>query len=196
MSEFTLSLMDHRLLCGDKAVYGRLAGVGLAKMLERGAQGDRGGAGAADQSSGIRSTGTRLFHLEPNIKDCPGGLRDVHVCAWLKRLGEVGRSQNGVAQRSRARGMATGGSPGFVAADRSEFGQAVEFLLSVRCFLHYRHERDDNTLDWQAQDAAAAKEIGMGLDRRHARRTGWRRAWMRRTGCGCTSAMRGAWSAD
>jgi [protein-PII] uridylyltransferase len=32
----------------------------------------------------------------------------------------------------------------------------------VRCFLHYRHERDDNTLDWHAQDAAAAAAVGLG----------------------------------
>ena len=27
--------------------------------------------------------GDTLFHLEPNVKDCPGGLRDAHICAWL-----------------------------------------------------------------------------------------------------------------
>jgi [protein-PII] uridylyltransferase len=42
-----------------------------------------------------------------------------------------------------------------------EFRKAVEFLWLVRCFLHYRHERDDNTLDWQAQDAAAAAAVGL-----------------------------------
>jgi [protein-PII] uridylyltransferase len=41
----------------------------------------------------------------------------------------------------------------------------VEFLFVVRCFLHYRHERDDNTLDWQAQDSAAAGDVGMGSRR-------------------------------
>ena len=34
--------------------------------------------------------GDTLFHLEPSIKDCPGGLRDVHVCGWLKTLGGGG----------------------------------------------------------------------------------------------------------
>ena len=58
-------------------------------------------------------------------------------------------------------GLASGG----LASDREEFRQAVEFLFTVRCFLHYRHERDDNTLDWQAQDAAAAAGIGLGQRR-------------------------------
>ena len=33
--EFALAMLDHRLLAGDAAVYERLAGVGLPKMLER-----------------------------------------------------------------------------------------------------------------------------------------------------------------
>jgi [protein-PII] uridylyltransferase len=58
-------------------------------------------------------------------------------------------------------GLAGGG----LARDREEFRQAVGFLFTVRCFLHYRHERDDNTLDWHSQDAAAAMGIGMGARR-------------------------------
>ncbi len=50
----------------------------------------------------------------------------------------------------RASGRALASSP-----SSEEFQEAVAFLAAVRCFLHYRHERDDNTLDWQAQDAAA-----------------------------------------
>jgi [protein-PII] uridylyltransferase len=168
--EFALSLMDHRLLGGDKAVYEKLADAGLPKMVEKEYKAI---------SSGLveltverhKKYGDTLFHLEPNIKDCPGGLRDVHVCAWLKTLGEVGGSKSEVSgARPFDKLRAGSGAPAFVGGDRNEFGQAVEFLYSVRCFLHYRHERDDNTLDWQAQDAAA-KEL-MGLDRRHAPRGG------------------------
>jgi [protein-PII] uridylyltransferase len=156
--EFALSLLDHRLLTGDAAVYGKLADAGLPKMLER----ER----AAIATGLVRLTAERhqkygdtLFHLEPNIKDCPGGLRDVHVCGWLGKLGDS--------------------TPRFSAGDTAEFAQAVEFLSVVRCFLHYRHERDDNTLDWQAQDAAA-REL-MGLDRRRAPRVDVADAayWMR-----------------
>jgi [protein-PII] uridylyltransferase len=46
-------------------------------------------------------------------------------------------------------------------AEGNEFREAVEFLWLARCFLHYRHERDDNTLDWQAQDAAAEAAVGL-----------------------------------
>jgi [protein-PII] uridylyltransferase len=154
-AEFTIALLDHRLLAGDAEVYRRLAEVGFPKMLER--ENKALAAGLVQLTSERHAKyGNTPFHLEPSIKDCPGGLRDVHVCAWLRRLEEVGRG---------AKTAESGGAGGGLASDREEFRQAVEFLFTVRCFLHYRHERDDNTLDWQAQDAAAAAAIGLGQRR-------------------------------
>jgi [protein-PII] uridylyltransferase len=43
---------------------------------------------------------------------------------------------------------------------RQRFDPALDFLVAVRCFLHYRHGRDDNMLTWEAQDEAAARKIG------------------------------------
>jgi [protein-PII] uridylyltransferase len=147
-AEFTLALMDHRLLSGDAGLYAKLSEEIMPKLLER----DR----KAILTSLVELTrdrhgkyGSTLFHLEPNIKDCPGGLRDSHVCGWIRML-------DGASSETST------------AADDAGFRQAVEFLRLVRCFLHYRHERDDNTLDWQAQDAAAATSIGLNGDRNRA----------------------------
>ena len=90
----------------------------------------------------MRKYGGTLFHLEPNIKDCPGGLRDTNVCGWVGKL--AGARHEGVRQE----------------CDEQEFQEAIAFLTSARCFLHWRHERDDNVLDWLAQDAAAERAIG------------------------------------
>jgi [protein-PII] uridylyltransferase len=159
--EFTLSLMDHRLLIGDSALYNKLGQETVPKLLER----DR----KAVITRLLQLTrerhakyGDTLFHLEPNIKDCPGGLRDVHVCAWLAKLDAASRG-NGTS-----------------VLEGSEFRQAVEFLRLVRCYLHYRHGRDDNTLDWQAQDAAAEAGIGLGGNRpSHVDAAYWMRAYFR-----------------
>ena len=173
--EFALALLDHRLLAGDAAVYERFAKVGLPKMLER--ENATTMAGLVELTSERhKKYGDTLFHLEPSIKDCPGGLRDVHVCAWLKTLAEAGSEKRLEA--------AAGSKSGLAAGDREEFAQAVEFLFVVRCFLHYRHERDDNTLDWQAQDAAAKQLIGPGrtreaLDQSTAQAAYWMRLYFR-----------------
>lgn len=144
-AEFTFAMMDHRFLSGDAALYAKLANEIVPRLMTR------------DRSAILDSLlalieerhakyGSTLFHLEPNIKDCPGGLRDVHVCGWLRMLeGEQD-------------------APAVASADDLGFRQAVEFLRLVRCFLHYRHDRDDNTLDWQAQDAAASISVGVNGD--------------------------------
>jgi [protein-PII] uridylyltransferase len=169
-AEFTIALLDHRLLTGDEAVYRRMAEVGFPKMLER--ENKALAAGLAQLTSERHAKyGDTPFHLEPSIKDCPGGLRDVHVCAWLERLADMGRGTKLAQADGAGGGLAGGGlagggmARGGLASDREEFRQAVGFLFTVRCFLHYRHERDDNTLDWHSQDAAAAMGIGMGARR-------------------------------
>ncbi|WP_433972099.1 [protein-PII] uridylyltransferase [Tunturiibacter lichenicola] len=168
-AEFALSLLDHRLVTGDEALYGSFAGQSVPKLLQR-----------EHKAVMIRllemtrarhaKYGDTLFHLEPNIKDCPGGLRDVHVCGWMTKLIEAAE----LAQKkgSEAKGVS--------AADGDEFRKAVDFLWLVRCFLHYRHERDDNTLDWQAQDAAAEDAVGLkGRKPKKADAAYWMRLYFR-----------------
>ncbi len=165
-AEFTLSLMDHRLLIGDEALYERLAEETVPRLLEKE---NKAVVARLMQLTRERHAkyGDTLFHLEPNIKDCPGGLRDVHVCAWLERL-----------QRCPVGSTAAGNGAG--ALENGEFRQAVEFLKLVRCFLHYRHERDDNTLDWQAQDAAAEAGVGFSGNRPpHVDAAYWMRFYFR-----------------
>ena len=140
-AEFTISLLDHRLLTGDGALYEKLCQQTLPKLIQKERQRLLLRIAELTRDRHAKYGGT-LFHLEPNIKECPGGLRDVHVCGWMDKL--------------------TPGTEG-VHGDREHFQGAVEFLRLLRCFLHYRHDRDDNTLDWQAQDAASAARIGLAV---------------------------------
>lgn len=147
-AEFAISLMDHRPIAGDAALYKKLARQTVPNMLHR--ERRRLMSRLMELTSARHAKyGQTIFHLEPNIKDCPGGLRDVHVWDWMTMLRAIGVDGKAVA----------GGTE---TEERAEFREAVEFLWLVRCFLHYRHERDDNALDWHAQDAAAARGIGLG----------------------------------
>jgi [protein-PII] uridylyltransferase len=169
-AEWVFSLMDHRMVAGDAGLYDKLAGQSVPKLLQR-----------EHKNVMVRLVelararhakyGDTLFHLEPNIKDCPGGLRDAHVCGWLGKLLEV-------AAREKKNGVGAGAVVS--AEEGSEFRKAVEFLWLVRCFLHYRHERDDNTLDWQAQDAAAETMMGLvGRKPKKADAAYWMRVYFR-----------------
>jgi [protein-PII] uridylyltransferase len=168
-TEFTVSLLDRRLIVGDAALYAKLSEQAMPKLLERDQKALLTRVVELTRDRHAKYGGT-LFHLEPNIKDCPGGLRDVQVCRWI---GTIREAAVGVGKPAKKSNGAIEG------ADREEFQEAVEFLYQVRCFLHYRHERDDNTLDWQAQDAAAAASIGLRGNGGGADAAYWMRLYFR-----------------
>ncbi len=130
-----LALLDLRLITGDASLY---AALETRIHGKRSARESKALANAAVELTRARHArfGHTLFHLEPNLKDAPGGLRDAHVVQWLALLR---------------------GAP----APDATFGEAFSFLTAVRVFLHLRHGRDDNTLDWHAQDEAASHGIGL-----------------------------------
>ena len=142
-SEFGLSLLDRRPLTGDASVFAKLDEKVRGKMVVRDVKAIRGELAALCRER-HQKYGDTLFHLEPNIKDCPGGLRDANVCGWLEMLKET---------KPHAE------------SDSGEFADAMAFLAATRCFLHYRNDRDDNALDWRSQDAAAEQGIGLGRGR-------------------------------
>jgi [protein-PII] uridylyltransferase len=170
-TEFTVSLIDRRLVTGDKVLYAKLTEMTLPKLLHREQKMLLSQLVKLTQDRHAKYGGT-LFHLEPNIKDCPGGLRDVHVCQWISKIQSEDLEPAG-------KKLPKNGSETIEGNDREEFRQAVEFLFRVRCFLHYRHERDDNTLDWQAQDAAAAAAVGLPGKEGRADAAYWMRLYFR-----------------
>lgn len=135
-AEFTISLLNLRPLAGDDALTGKLVSTALPKLLERERKAITARLLELTRDRHARY-GCTLFHLEPNIKECPGGLRDENTCGWLARL-------------SQKPAMPT-----------QEFADAFAFLAAIRCFLHFRAGRDVNALDWKTQDAAAAAGTGV-----------------------------------
>ncbi|HEX4020707.1 MAG TPA: [protein-PII] uridylyltransferase [Acidobacteriaceae bacterium] len=164
--EFTLSLLDRRFLEGDAALFAQLDQERIPALLERRRQPllEHIAELAGKRHKQYQDT---LFHLEPNLKDGPGGMRDYHTCSWLAML---------LPEKARA-----GGTPyesELISERRDESSAAYRFLLSARCFLHYRSHRDDNVLYWQAQDEAAA--IGLGLEHHEPTATAlWMRQYFR-----------------
>ena len=146
--EFNISLLDCRMLAGDYSLFRRLHDQVVPRTVLRDWQELVLLLGEVNEVR-HHQAGDTIFHLEPNIKDAPGGLRDYNVASWLALL-------NGF---SRVREW-TDALDYFPASLRDRAQEAKEFLISVRCFLHYRAGRDDNQLNWEAQQAAAEAHIG------------------------------------
>jgi [protein-PII] uridylyltransferase len=116
-SELAVSLLDRRFLAGDEALFRQIKdprpdlGKNIAQMTR-------------ERHARFQDT---IYHLEPNVKDTPGGLRDLQVLRWFAKLGA-----------------------GDAAAPRD-----FEALFEIRCFLHYLAGRDDNKLGFERQDEIA-----------------------------------------
>lgn len=148
--EFTISLLDCRFLIGDEKLFERLHDKTLPQLVAR--------------ESGIlvqrltEVTNTRhgrysntIFHLEPNLKEGPGGLRDFHVTRWIALIAAL------EADRKWPESLHLQQN-----SDDDDVLEAMEFLSSARCYLHYRTNRDENIVSWEAQEDLAVRGIGVG----------------------------------
>ena len=150
--EFTISLLDSRHVAGDRELFQRLHEGVLPKSYVR-----EGNYIIQQLAEVTRSRhakyGSTVFHLEPNVKEAPGGLRDYNVATWMTLLSALDKERTWPSPED---------------AGRDKLAPALQFLTSVRAFLHYRQGRDDNMLAWESQDEAAARNIGVekaaGLD--------------------------------
>ena len=146
-TEFTISLLDCRYLAGDRDLFSRLHDRAIVKLVMREAKPLLQGLAEVTRERHGKF-GNTVFHLEPNLKEAPGGLRDCNVASWLALISAMEKLRDWP------------GSSALRAPVRKQLDAALDFLISTRCFLHLRHERDDNSLSWEAQDEAAARRIG------------------------------------
>ena len=142
-AEFHLALLDRRFLTGDRELFERLD----SKVLPGPEKQARPFLSAELRKltrERLTRYGNTIFHLEPNVKESPGGLRDYQAATWLRRVsGEKQEFWNSTA------------------AEEEMAAAAVDFLSAIRCFLHYSNERNDNTLTYELQAKAAERALGL-----------------------------------
>jgi [protein-PII] uridylyltransferase len=143
-AEFHLALLDRRFLAGDSELFEKLD----TKVLPASEKQARPFLLAQLHrltKERITRYGNTIFHLEPNVKESPGGLRDHQATVWLRQI---------VEEKKESRKI--------TAAEEDLATAAVDFLGAIRCFLHYSNARNDNTLTYELQAAAAERALGVG----------------------------------
>jgi len=142
-AEFHLALLDRRFLAGDQELFER-----LTKKILAGPEKQARPFMLAELTKLTKERharyGNTIYHLEPNVKDAPGGLRDYQAAAWLRQIanGQKDGWKNSAGEEELA-------------------ANAVDFLSAIRCFLHYSNGRNDNTLTYELQTAAAERALGV-----------------------------------
>jgi [protein-PII] uridylyltransferase len=143
-AEFHLALLDRRFLAGDASLFDKLD----SKILPGSERQARPFLLAQLQKltrDRLTRYGNTIFHLEPNVKESPGGMRDFQATSWLRQI---------TAEKRETRTITL--------AEEEMSAVAVDFLSAIRCFLHYSNGRNDNTLTYELQAAAAERSLGIG----------------------------------
>src|SRR6202167_1970818 len=146
--EFAISLLDCRYLAGDRELFSRLREKVVPRLVGKECHNLIQNLGEITRAR-HHKFGNTVFHLEPNVKDGPGGLRDYNVAHWLALISAMEKLKVWPDPKTL-----------LPVSSRRTLDAALDFQMSVRCFLHFRHGRHDNTLTWEAQDEAAARKIG------------------------------------
>jgi [protein-PII] uridylyltransferase len=148
--EFAIALLDCRYLAGDRELFTRLREKAVPRLVGRDCQSLIQNLAEITRAR-HHKFGNTVFHLEPNVKDGPGGLRDYNVANWLALISAMEKLK-----------VWPDANTLLPVSSRRALDAALDFQMSVRCFLHFRYGRHDNTLTWEAQDEAAARKIGAG----------------------------------
>ena len=146
--EFAISLLDCRYLAGNRDLFARLREKVVPRLVARECKNLIQNLGEITRGR-HHKFGNTVFHLEPNVKDGPGGLRDYNVAYWLALISAMEKLRTWPDPKTL-----------LPVSSRRPLEDALDFQMSVRCFLHFRHGRHDNNLSWEAQDEAAARKIG------------------------------------
>ena len=138
------SLLEHRLLAGSRALYDRfrrrfeatldLRGFYDAKLLEQ-------------QQRHLRHQDT-AYNLEPNVKESPGGMRDLQTILWIARAAGFGRTWHELAAHDL---MTT--------AEEREIARHERLIDELRIRLHHLSGRREDRLVFDVQ-SALAREMG------------------------------------
>ena len=160
-AELNISLLDTRFLAGDQSLYEDLRYRQLPRFYLR------------EQRTLLKNlielahqrhlqSGQTIYHLEPDVKEDPGGLRDFQLACWISQLTEMSAIRLPESEE-------------FLPAETAEsLAEAKRFLFAIRSYLHYFKRRDNNKLDFERQDQIA--DEGAGKAFRPAQNTS---QWMR-----------------
>jgi [protein-PII] uridylyltransferase len=134
------SLLERRHLAGSRRLYGRF------ETLFDGALDVRAfyDAKALEQQQRHLKYHDAAYNLEPNVKESPGGLRDLQTVIWIARAARLGRSWRELARK----GLMT------VAEARAVSGQE-RTIAGLRIRLHYLAGRREDRLVFDLQTALA-----------------------------------------
>jgi [protein-PII] uridylyltransferase len=136
------NLLEARLLCGSKTLFGELC----ASMQQRLDLRTFYAAKLQEQQRRHARFAEADFNLEPNLKESPGGLRDLQTVTWIARAAGLGTHWSELAQI----GLLT-------VAEARQVARHSALLATLRIRLHYLAKRHEDRLLFDFQTPLAGQ---------------------------------------
>ena len=133
------SLIDCRSIIGDKKRYSQVIRV-IEGFFNSQEPENFISAKINERNKRISHHKTNAFLLEPNIKETVGGLRDLNHLSWFfKRVHKIDKPDE--LLRNNLISL----------TEFKKFKKAMDFILTVRCYLHFFSERSNERLTFDLQ---------------------------------------------
>jgi [protein-PII] uridylyltransferase len=141
----TTSLIEHRLIKGARALYAEFRRMLAAAMNVRAFY----EAKVLEQQQRHLKYHDTAYNLEPNIKESPGGLRDLQAVTWIARAAGLGHGWGELAKAGL-----------ILAGEARTVARHARFIGELRVRLHYLAGRREDRLVFDQQNALA-RELGL-----------------------------------
>lgn len=138
------NLLESRFLAGSRVLFQsfqeKMAGImQLADFFK---------AKIKEQEQRYKRFDDTAYNLEPNIKESPGGLRDLQIILWLSRAAGIGSNWNDLVKREL-----------ISTAELRQIRRHEQHLQTLRIHLHYMAKRREDRLIFDLQNGLA-DELG------------------------------------
>jgi [protein-PII] uridylyltransferase len=139
------SMLDMRLILGDENLFAEL-GKRFQKDIVKGTSRDFINAKLQERDERHKRSGASRYLVEPNVKDGKGGLRDLHTLHWVASY---------LYPQMALEEFVRDGI--FSHEEYKTFQRSEDFLLTVRCHLHFLTGRANERLSFDLQSAMAER---------------------------------------
>ncbi len=136
------SMLDTRLICGSKRLFNDLIQRFSIEVSKNGLKLLRNKL--REREKRIIEVGNDYFKNEPNLKDSEGSLRDINLIFWGLNV----FNYNNKESKNKSNTF-------FSLKEKRVLESSLEFLLLLRCHLHYQSDRTNDNLSFDYQQTIA-----------------------------------------
>ncbi len=139
------SILDYRKIYGDEALF-KVVRNEIDSYFKSDTKNNFIKIKSLERQKRLINKRNNSYLLEPNIKECIGGLRDINILFWIFK---TKKNTNELSKISKKK---------FISKSESyKIKKSLDFILTIRCYLHYLSKRPNERLTFELQKIISEK---------------------------------------